>query len=312
MPERWKDWILTSLPHLNRGTLQSVYDRLKDSPQSDTDIDRNQRTWLMLRIQQEIDFRNGADSQAHEPEPMAVLPASWRSWLQTVSSQNDNTLRSVIDNISNGDRDTIRDIDVAQRDFIISFLRNELNRRTETEPQQQFRVYSTQQADTSWVVSAADETAARNKVSQEQGVPLYTLTVSRDTTEPMTDQKYNVVVKDTGTVVLSFNAPDINFAKAHAQEWFTATHSDPDKYKVMLASLSSPDDEDINDIMGGDDEEPSTVPGEGTESFEIRNTHTDSVISVVRQGTLDYAVQKARQYEQDLGLSAGDLEVRRI
>ena len=57
-------------------------------------------------------------------------------------------------------------------------------------------------------------------------------------------------------------------------------------------------------------EREALVPGEGTESFEIRNPHTDSVISVVRQGTLDYAVGKARQYEQDLGLEAGTLEVR--
>ena len=80
MPERWKDWILTSLPHLNRGTLQSVYERLRDSPQSDTDIDRVQRTWLMHRIQQEIDFRNGADSQAQEPEPTASPQRIYRVW----------------------------------------------------------------------------------------------------------------------------------------------------------------------------------------------------------------------------------------
>ena len=80
MPERWKAWILTSLPHLNHGTLQSVYDRLRDSPQSDTDIDRVQRTWLMHRIQQEIDFRNGADSQAQEPEPTASPQRIYRVW----------------------------------------------------------------------------------------------------------------------------------------------------------------------------------------------------------------------------------------
>jgi hypothetical protein len=57
-------------------------------------------------------------------------------------------------------------------------------------------------------------------------------------------------------------------------------------------------------------ESPAEVPGQGNQDFKIINPHTGSVIAVIRQATLDHAVAKARQWEQDLGLSAGDLQVQ--
>ena len=48
------------------------------------------------------------------------------------------------------------------------------------------------------------------------------------------------------------------------------------------------------------------------QEWEIYNPSTGEVVSRVSQGDITYAVRKAREHEQDLGLSLGDLDIRPI
>jgi len=260
----------------------------------------------------ELRFEPGTPMQIGTPEPdnaeelFNSLPNSWKSWLDGMSASNEATLQSVVDNVANGTGSATQ-LSIEQRDLVISRIQAEMRSRNSTTAQAgewprpwNVWVQNIQTHDTANLrnvrATAADIDSTMN-LSSHQRVQLVNKIDDefRRRLASSIEQGEQARAAQQGDII----APGLGEVDPlAAQQAELIDRDDP-------VTSNDPDSQ-------AHEPEPQAVPGQGTQEFQIVNPHTGSVVAVIRQATLDHAVSKARQWEHDLGLSAGDLEVRQI
>ena len=261
----------------------------------DNELDRTQKSLLIHMVDDELAYRashedgqapsgtvlqfeGGQQSQA-QAQPQDELPAMWEEWLGTIQAQTLATLSSVQSSLAD---DTVhRNLNASQRQWLRSRIEQEIQRRDAAQTQA--------------------ETWPRPWDVWVRSLELHDMNNLRNVRASMTLPPNDPAARG---ITLS-NDQRTQLVSLIDQEIVRRTEDN------VQAGLAAQQAQLINrdDPVTSNDAEAES-PLQGDQDFEIYNLETMQIISVVRQGTLDYAVQKARQHEQSLGLSAGDLSVR--
>ena len=332
MPNPFNSWILR-IPSISTEQLTTAKRKARNG-EYDNEITEVQRNLLVELIDNELAYRdaNGtgpmvgggaggigsAELRFQPGTPLVVgtqepanaqavfdsLPNNWKAWLDGMSASNPATLQSVVDAVANGSSASAQRLSVEQKDLVISRIQAELRRRgggieSEGEWPRPWNV---------WVANIQDHDRAN--LGNVRATMLDTEASSRSNLNDAQKERLLQLIDDEFRRRLALTisqGEEARAAQAAQQEFdFDSQAHEPEPQDPAVAQQS--------DLINNDEPVgPHEVSAlQGTEDFEIRNPHTGSVVSIVRQGNLDYAIQKARQHEQDLGLEAGTLQVNRI
>ncbi len=306
LPDTYRDWVM-NIPTKDMEILRS--NRVSALQGNyDNDLTTDQKRLLIQLADDEISYRvayaeeaasvgtelkfePGTPMQIGTPEPananevFNTLSQDWKDWLTNISEFGPGNLQGNVDAIVNNHA-SIQHMSTEQRDLIISRIQAEQRRRNGTTTQTQTTEEWPRPWDV-WVRSLElhDMSNLRN-VRASMTLPMndpaargFALTnIQRSQLIGIIDQE---IVRRTEDNVQAGQA---------AQQAELVNRDDP--------------------VTSNDPEAQVEVPSTGTESFDIYNPETMQIIASVQQGTMDYAVQKAREHEQDLGLEAGTLRVR--
>ncbi len=301
MPGVFRSWAL-NVPNKDEPILRDF--RLK-AIQGDYDdqLDRTQKSLLISMADDELTYRAsheddqaphgielqfvGSQEAPAQEQPQDQLPSMWEEWLNTIQAQTLSTLSSVQSSLASNE---FPNLNASQRQWLRNRIEQEIQRRDAASTQAQTEewprpwdvwVRSLELHDISNLRNVRSSMTLPPNDPAARGITLSNAQRSQIVT--MIDQE---IVRRTEDNVQAGRA---------AQQGQLVDRDDP---------VTSNDSEAQSPLLSPED------AGQGNEDFEIYNPSTMQIISVVRQGTLDYAVQKARQHEQSLGLSAGDLSVR--
>jgi len=251
----------------------------------------------------------GTPEPANAQEIYDSLPNTYKAWLDGLEAGESSVIQTVIDSVANDTGANAQALNIEQRDLIISRAQAELRRRgqaTQSSEEEMTRPWHV------WLANIQDHTDDQLRNAR------HVMAVGRN--EPgargarLTDRQRQAIVDEIDDEFRRRLARSIERgeqARAAQQGDIIAPGlGEVDPLAAQQAELINRDDPVTSNDPEADS--PLEVPGQGTQEFQIVNPHTGSIVAVIRQATLDHAVSKARQWEQDLGLSAGDLEVRQI
>ena len=276
LPDSWKTWLADSLQHLNPATIQSVIDNLANGTGQASHLNIEQRDLVISRAQAELRSRRSTQSSR---EVFDSLPESWQTWLQRVGSHDEETLSRAIDNAVHGSNAAVRDLSDEQRVFIKNACEQELRRRQSNpvalSPGEEWPRPWKQWIDRLW---SQDEANMRNVRASMADPSMTNTTLNADQREEIIR-----IIDDEFRRRLASSIEQGEQARAAQQA----------------------------ELVNRDDPVSSNDPEAEVADYEVYNPETGQVISVAPGATLDYAVSKARSQEQDLGLEAGTLQVRR-
>jgi hypothetical protein len=298
MPGVFRDWAL-NIPNKDEPILRDF--RLKAiMGDYDDQLDRTQKSLLINLADSELSYRashedgqaphgtelqfvGGQQAQAQE-QPQDELPSMWEEWLNTIQAQTLSTLSSVQSSLADGA--VHRNLNAAQRQWLRNRIEQEIQRRDTANAQAQ-----TEEWPRPWDVWV-------------RSLELHDMANLRNVRASMTLPPNDPAARG---ITLS-NAQRSQIVGMIDNEIVRRTE---DNVQAGLAAqqnqLRRDDPVTSNDPEA---ESPVEVPGQGNQDFKIINPHTGSTVAVVRQATLDHAVAKAREWEQDLGLEAGTLQVQ--
>jgi hypothetical protein len=293
MPGVFRDWAM-NIPTKDEPLLRDFRQKAM-AGDYDNEIDRTQKNLLIGIVDDELTYRashedgqapsgtvlqfeGGQQAQA-QAQPQDELPSMWQEWLGTIQAQTLSTLSSVQSSLSAGG---YSNLNAYQSLWLRNRIEQEIQRRDQAQTQAQ-----TEEWPRPWDVWV-------------RSLELHDMSNLRNVRASMTLPPNDPAARG---ITLS-NAQRSQIVSMIDNEIVRRTE---DNVQAGLAAQQNQLRRD--DPVTSNDAEAES-PLQGDEDFEIYNPDTMQIISVVRQGTLDYAVQKARQHEQSLGLSAGDLSVR--
>lgn len=299
LPNPFNTWVMV-IPSNTRDVLVKAKLKLHDGDY-DNELTFAQREFLISLIDDELGYRSTHDVDAMErggelqfqpgtplqvgtPEPANAqevyddLPPSWKTWLEGVSALNGATLQSVLDNVANGQGQATY-LTIEQRDLVISRIQAELRSR--------------------------------------HGEPTVALSPGEDWPRPWNTwvqqiERYDDANLRNVRATAADTSISMNLNDDQREEIIRMID---DEFRRRLASSIEQGEQaraaQQAELVNRDDPVTSNDPEAEVADYEVYNPETGQVISVAPGATLDYAVSKARQHEQSLGLSAGDLQVRR-
>lgn len=296
LPDTYRSWVM-NIPTKDMEILRS--NRVSALQGNyDNDLTTDQKRLLVQLADDEISYRVAYAEEAapfgtelkFEPgTPMQIgtpqdeLPSMWEEWLNTIQAQTLSTLSSVQSSLAAGG---YSNLNAYQSLWLRNRIEQEIQRRDAASTQAQ-----TEEWPRPWDVWV-------------RSLELHDISNLRNVRASMTLSPNDPAARG---ITLS-NAQRSQIVGMIDNEIVRRTE---DNVQAGLAAqqnqLRQDDPVTSNDPEA---ESPAEVPGQGSESFEIYNPETMEIIASVQQGTMDYAVQKARQHEQDLGLDAGTLRVR--
>ncbi len=300
----FQDWVM-NIPSKDMSTLRQTKEKALQG-RYDNELTSQQKNLLISLIEDEIiyrasheddkapigtmlQFQGGQQAQAQE-QPQDELPSQWEEWLTTLSAHNMATLATVQASLADTSSANARSLNAAQRQSLISRIEQEIQRRDAASTQAQ-----TEEWPRPWDVwirslelhDMANLRNVRASMTLPPNDPAARgITLSNAQRSQIVGMIDNEIVRRTEDNVQAGLAAQQNQLRRDDP----VTSNDPDSQ--------------------AHEPEPQPVPGQGSESFEIYNPETMEIVASVQQGTMDYAVQKAREHEQDLGLDAGTLRVR--
>ena len=233
------------------------------------------------------------------------LPSVWTDYLQDISSKSGSDLQRIIDNMAAGVNAHYTSLDTRQKDFIIGTVNTELQRRSA-------------ENGTAWTSSNAE--LAANAGGAENAVRASLPEAHREWLENIRDHS------DIGLINVLNNINTTTTLNEQQAAYFRVTIKHELRRRGINPDEATPsptttyaDDADERERMRQEREQISqdmatTQPGVDPEhqEWEVYNPSTGEVVSRVSQGDVTYAVRKARELEQGLGLSLGDLDIRAV
>jgi len=295
-----------NIPIKTDETLATAVRRAADG-EFDDSLNRKQLQTLIQLINDEQSYRaaygegpaaSGTELEFQTGEPATTepsLPTNWDQWIRSIGALETSTLNNVARMVRQGGNEVINSLTASDREYLLSRISQEIERRatggSNAGTTEWPRPWN------QWVANIQDQGLANiNNVRATMSDPAYTGTVLSN------EQKRELVQLIDVELRRRMEAGETGEEPAQQELNF-----DQDPAAAQQQQLRRDDP-----VTSNDPEAESPIANQGTEDFRIYNPYTNSVVSIVRQGTLDYAIQKARQHEQDLGLEAGTLQVSRV
>jgi len=313
IPQQWRNWVDT-LPNRRTEVIADFRRQIEQGEHNPSLESQQQRDAVIRAIDDELRRRQDA-GETGPRELFDSLPEGTRSWLERVGEHHDLELRQALDHIEAG-RGIGSGLYSNQVAFVKTAIETELRRRSnndavdnddttrnpvfDTLPQHwkdyiaNDLSYSADMHLINMLRNLSREDAGRNLTLTDQQLAYIRILLKRQL-------RANGINPDDDAPTNTF-ADDADERERMRRE-----------REQISQDMRSHDDEDINDLMGSesDEEAPQGVDPEHSE-WEIYNPATGQVVSRVRQGDVVYAVRKAREHEQDLGLATGALDIRAI
>jgi len=309
----WRNWVDT-LPNRGTATIADFRRDIQNGQHNNSLTSQQQRDAVIRAIDDELRRRQD-QGETGPREVFDSLPEGTRSWLERVGEHHDLELRQALDHLAAG-RGIGSGLYSNQVAFVKTAIETELRRRSnndavdnddttrnpvfDTLPQHwkdyiaNDLSYSADMHLINMLRNLSREDAGRNLTLTDQQLAYIRILLKRQL-------RANGINPDDDAPTNTF-ADDADERERMRRE-----------REQISQDMRSHDDEDINDLMGGGDEEetPQGVDPEHSE-WEIYNPATGQVVSRVSQGDVVYAVRKAREHERDLGLANGALDIRAI
>ena len=224
------------------------------------------------------------------------LPEGTRSWLERVGEHHDLELRQALDHIEAG-RGIGSGLYSNQVAFVKTAIETELRRRSNND-------------------AVDNDDTTRNPVFDtlpQHWKDFLTNDLSYSADMNLINMLRNLSREDAGRN-LTLTDQQLAYIRILLKRQLRANGINPDDETPaeQPADLTSPDDETIDDLMGGGDEEEETPQGVDPEHSEwnIVDTETGDVVSRISGGDIVYAVRSAREQERIRDLPLGRLEPR--
>ena len=317
LPAVWQQWA-DNIENSPTNDLQQQASNIRSGLQTVPD---GTREYILHIINTELDRRNGSNTATGLSND---IPENWQPYLRNMA---DKPLGAIVDmrlSVIGGDYDNSTNpsggIDnQQQKNAIVAALDVELRRRQDAgetndgdaEPAGEWARWTVTDTGAAhgntntFMVGARNEQEARNDVSQSQDIPLYRLTAARggrDNT-PSGREVYDSLswVMRSWLDSLSEHSPEdlqrridntlsLSGVMTQEQQDYVINTINQELQRRRAASdadMSSPDDEDIDDIMGGDDNatadtSPVDWPGEWDTIVNELDTYLTRTLEAIK------------------------------
>lgn len=240
LPEAWQTWLGT-IGSEEGSTLQRTIDAIANGTNPNVrDLSIEQRDAIIGTINVELRSRNSSR------EARNSLSQSWQTWLGQVGTHANETLENMLRTIEAGTGDVER-MTPEQRNLITSTIEQELRSRSSTDYTAMANAANNAENTVRDSLPLAHR-AWLDDVAEKTDMDLINVLRNVDTTSILNDQQ---VAYFRVTIKHELRRRGINPDSETAQA--VGNHLQSQQVEPEV-DLSSPDDEDIHDIMGGDEE----------------------------------------------------------